>query len=445
MSEIGKFEKSTPKSKQLYDRAVKVMPGGNTRTVVFYPPYPAYAARGKGSHIWDVDGNERIDYCFNFSVLLLGHAHPKVMDAVKAQLENGSVLGAPTEAEVRLAEKVCEIVPAAERVRFVVTGTEATMNAIRVAKAYTKKPKIILFNGAYHGTSDPVVVEGSSYTSEGIPQSVKEEVIMVPFNDAATFENTLKQYKNETAAVLVEPLQGSGGAIPPEKGFLETIREETEKHGVILIFDEVQTGFRLARGGGQELFKVIPDMVALGKGMTGGFPGGAVGGKREIMEKIYGFPDVSIPPASKPRVPLSGTFNAHPISMAAGLAHLNELKPEVYNHLNRMGQSMRDGFSKICRDLGIACQVTGLGSFFQMHFTKTPIRRHEDTKYADKRLLWYLDICLLNKGIYFAPCHTSYVSAVTTEKDVQTTLDAIQQVLTNAKPMIRDMAPGLMV
>jgi len=445
MSITEKFRELNPTSKEVYDRAVKVMPSGNTRGVIFYRPYPAYARKGKGSRIWDLDGNERIDYCFNYSVLLLGHAHPKVMAAIKEQLECGTALGAPTELEVKLAEKIVEMVPCVEKVRFTVTGTEAVMNAIRVARAYTRKDKIVMFEGAYHGTSDSVVVKGASYSSEGIPDGVAKDVIVIPFNDAQMVERTIKRFKDEIAAVIVEPVLGAGGGIPPRNNFLEVVRGVTEEHGALLIFDEIQTGFRLAPGGAQELFNVIPDIVTLGKGVTGGLPGAAIGGSEELMDEVCSFPDVSYPLTLRPRVPLSGTHNAHPLSMAAGLAQLNELKPPVYDHINKIGQDMRDELSKICRDLGIKAQITGIGSFFHIFFTKRPIVSYGDTKYADLRLLWYFDIDLLNRGVYLAPLHCCYVSAATSNDDVKQTLQAMEQALTNMKPLIREICPSLIV
>jgi len=443
MSSVQKFLLSNPVSKKLYDRALSSMPSGNTRDVVFYRPYPLYAVRGKGSHIWDVDGNERIDYMLNASVLLLGHAHPKVVSAIKEQLENGTVLGTPTELEIRLAEKIVQMVPCAKKVKFVVTGSEACMNVLRVARAYTGKSKVIIFEGHFHGTADPTVSRSGTFHSQGILEDTYTKQIIVPFNDTQKVEKAIKENKDELAACILEPVLGSGGGIPGTTEFLKTCREMTERNNVLLVFDEVQTGFRLAAGGAQERFGIVPDLVALGKGVAGGMPGSAFGGREDIMDEVCSFPDSANPVRTGARVPLGGTFNAHPLAMAAGLAHLNELRKPVFDHIDKAAATIRDGFSRIASDLGMRLQMTGIGSFFHVYFTKYPIKNYQDTRYADPRLLWYLDVSLLNKGVYLSPAHCSYTCMPLSDEDVKHTLEAIEQSLMDMKPIVKEIAPDL--
>src|SRR3990170_523993 len=281
------------RSEELFERAKRLIPGGVNSPVRAYQPYPFFTKSASGSRIVDVDGNEYIDYCLGYGPLILGHAHPKVIEAVKAQLEHGSLFGTPTEQEVVFAELVSEVVPSAEMVRLVSTGGEATMSAIRAARGYTGKKKIVKFEGCYHGAHDCVLVKAGSGattfgtpTSLGIPEETARNTIVVPYNDAARLEAAIKENKGDLAAVIVEPVIGNIGVVLPRESFLERLRELTEAYGVVLIFDEVITGFRLALGGAQEYFGVVPDMTTLGKVMGGGFPMAAYVGKEEIMNMI---------------------------------------------------------------------------------------------------------------------------------------------------------------
>jgi glutamate-1-semialdehyde 2,1-aminomutase len=443
MNATENFFKSTVSSKKMYDRAMKSIPSGTTRGVVFYRPYPTYATKAKGSHIWDMDGNERIDYMLNASVLVLGHSHPKVINAIKQQLENGILMGAPTELEVQLAEKIIEMVPCVEKVRFAVTGTEACMNAIRIARAYTGKNKILMFKGYYHGTSDIVVSKGGAYHSEGVPESASKHIIYLPFNLKEGLEDTIKENKNDLAAVMIEPVLGAGGGIPATKDFLEYCREVTYENDILLIFDEVQTGFRISAGGAQEKFGITPDLVALGKGVSGGLPGSAYGGIDEIIEKTCSFSDTASPIKTGQLVPAGGTHNAHPLAMASGLAHLNELKPEVFKRIDKTGESIRNGLKNLADDHKICLYPTGIGSMFHVYFSKKPINNYEDTIYSDPRLLWYFDISLLNNGVFLAPSHCSYTSAAHTDEDISKTLIAMENTLTEMKPIIKEITPSL--
>ncbi|RLI06137.1 aspartate aminotransferase family protein [Candidatus Bathyarchaeota archaeon] len=428
----------TPTSKKLYERAVKVFPSGNTRTVLFYKPYPAYVKRGRGSHIWDVDGNERIDYCFNYGVLILGHSHPKIIKTVKEQLENGLALGAPTELEVNLAEKIVEKVPSAEMVRFTASGTEAVMLAIRVARAYTGRDKILMFEGGFCGNYDAV---STSYTV-GLPKQTYQNTIYVPFNNPEILEKTIKKHKNELAAVITEPVFGANGPIVPKGDFLKEVREITEKHDVLLIFDEVVTGFRLAPGGAAEFFGVKPDLVTFGKIMGGGFPAGAVCGRKELMN-LFSFSESYFNKSWKTLLPHSGSFNAYPLAMAAGYVTLNELTPQAYEHLNTLGEKIRKSLTKISEEVGVTFQVSGVGSLFQIFFIDKEITDYKDVQKANDILAHKLNLGLLTQGVYFSPTRPCNISTVTSYEDVDKMLEAVRYVLTNLKKEIREISPNL--
>lgn len=437
MSITHEYIKQTSSSKEVYSRATKVLVTGNTRNAIFFRPYPSYAKRARGSHIWDVDGNERIDFCFNFSVLILGHNHPKVVDAAKRQLERGTVFGAPTEEEVKLAEELVRRLPSAEMVRFMPSGTEAGMHALRLARAYTGKDKIIKFEGEFHGTYDCVFISvnpqkeksGSSLNPnsvpevEGLPEDFVKKTIILPYNNLQALEDTVRAHKGDLAAVIVEPATCFSGYNPPNKGFLKGLREITRSYDVLLIFDEVVT-FRLAPGGGQELFGVVPDITQLGKAIGGGFPIGAVAASEEIME-LY-----SIPEVGKPRLTQSGTFNAFPIAMATGLATLNELKPPVYESLNRRGQTLRNGLAEMLNDLNIDFQVTGTGSLFDIMFTSEKLVDYRSLANVRKEDRRRFELDLMNRGVYLPPGgHWCNISTATSNNDIKLALEAMEKSL----------------
>jgi glutamate-1-semialdehyde 2,1-aminomutase len=423
------FFQRSQKSKALYERAMRVIPGGSNRGVVFYKPYPLYSSRAKGSHIWDVDGFERIDYCFNYSSLILGHANPAVMDAIARELENGLGRGTPTPVEVELAEKVSQLVSSAELVKFTVTGTEAVMNAIRAARAYSGKDDIVVFEGAYHGSSDAASVSGLAFQSSGIPSDVRKHTIVVPFNDPNSLEKVLREKRGQIAAVLMEPFLGSGGTIAPREEFTRFVREATEKTDVLLILDEIVTGFRAGKGGWQEKYRIKPDFTVLGKNVTGGMPGAAVCGKKEMMEDAFGFPPSQSLEPSHPKTPLSGTFNAFPLSMAAGLATLNQLTARLYENLDRTAEAICHGFVKLASDLGMQVRAPRVSSIFQFYFTSKDIVDRRSVNGANTEMRRHLDIALLNEGVYLSPGHFCTTALATTASDVKHTLSSIESAL----------------
>lgn len=337
---IRAYEAKTPRSKALHARALKVMPGGNSRTTTFFDPYPFYAARGEGARIWDVDGVERLDFNGNYTSLILGHASPEVVKAIQEAAALGASFPAPTEHEIRLAEILTQRIPSMESVRFANSGTEATLNAVRVARAFTGRQKIAKFEGAYHGTHDWVMVSvtpdlalaGSRKRpkpvagSAGVPPAVLKHVVVLPWNDPDACEKILAREGDSLATLLVDPLLGIGGVLPPAGGFLERLRAVTERTGTLLIFDEV-ISFRVAPGGAQERFGVRPDLTTLGKIIGGGLPVGAFGGRADVMAAFD-------PRQGRGRISHGGTFNANPLTMAAGVATLEALTPERYRQLD---------------------------------------------------------------------------------------------------------------
>lgn len=423
---VEKYIEQNHASREIYSRAEKVLPSGSARTVLFYRPYPFYAVRGEGSRIWDADKNERIDFCFNYSVLILGHNHPSVKRAIETQLTCGTSLGAPTELEVQHAERILERLPSADKVRFLVSGTEAVMNAVRLTRRYTRKNMIVKFEGGFHGTYDDVWIsvgpDPKSAGPENQPKSVPEfaglpptvlrNCLVLPFNNPHAFERAIRKHRRKIAGVIVEPVLGVAGCIPARREFLQVLREITGKNGIPLIFDEIVTGFRLARGGAQELFGVKPDITTFGKGVGGGLPIGGLAATDELM-KIF-----EIPPDRKSEIPLSGTFNAHPLSLAAGIAVLDELKPSAYEKLNTLGERAISGLRKTFMDHQIPVQVTGAGSLFHTLFTKKEVVDYRTAATADKKLLHLFDVALLNRGFYLPHLHWGNVSLATSSNDV---------------------------
>jgi len=357
-------------SRRLYDRALKLFPNGLTHDSRRFQPFPVYINRAVGSKKYDPDGNEFIDYSVGHGALILGHSHPAVVEAVQRQMALGTHYGAEHELEVQWAELICRMVPSAERIRFVSSGTEATLMAIRMARAATGRNKIVKFEGHFHGWHDQVVTGISApfdaFSSPGIPEAVQKLTIVLPHNDLAAVEATLAKDK-DIAALILEPAGGFGGLVPTTRGFLPALRELTRKHGVILLFDEVVSGFRYAPGGAQEYFGVTPDMTTLAKILAGGLPGGAVVGRADLFASLEFRDDPQWNRHKKIFHP--GTFNANPLSAAAGVAALSILADgKVYKPLEEQAARLRDGLTAVLRRLGIPGLVYGDASFFDLYF-----------------------------------------------------------------------------
>lgn len=419
------------RSEGLFERAKELMPGGVNSPVRAYQPYPFFTRRAEGSRLFDVDGKEYIDYCLAYGAIFLGHSNSRIIEAVKAQLQNGSLYGTPTAQEVELAELICKLVPSAEMVRLVSTGGEATMSAIRVARAYTGKKKLIKFEGCYHGAHDYVLVKaGSGATtfgmpdSLGIPEETTRNTIVVPFNDPEKFEAAVKANKDDLAVVIVEPVIGNIGLVLPKEGFLKTLREVTETYGIVLIFDEIITGFRLALGGAQEYYGVEPDLTTLGKILGGGFPMAAFAGKKEIMQLV----------APSGKVYQAGTFSGNPISVAAALATLKTLReksPGFYEEMERKCQTIISPLKKLAEENNLQLQIAHIASMFQVFFTSSPICDYRTVKTTDSAKFLTYHAELLSKGIFIPPSQfeTCFLSEAHSTLDLEKTIESFSAIL----------------
>ena len=415
------------RSQQLYRRAREVIPGGVNSPVRSYSPYPLFVASAKGSKFKTVDSQEYLDYCMAYGALLDGHASAEVIEAVEEALEKGSIYGQPTEMEVELVELIASIMPSMKMVRLVNSGTEATMHAIRLARAFTEKKKVLKFEGGFHGSHDSVLVTaGSGATllgspsSEGVPSEVAKNTLVSRFNDEKIASKIIRDHSSELAGVILEPVLGNIGPVLPRPGFLETLRKVTEENEVLLIFDEVITGFRLSMGGAQEYYKIRPDLTILGKVLGGGLPLSAFGGRRDIMEKL----------APMGPVYQAGTYSGNPVSVSAALATLQSLKKrggQVYSRLEKMGDKMRRGISDQLEAARVTAQVSGLGSMFQLFFTDRPVTDYHSAKSADIRRYEKYFHSLLASRIFVPPSQfeTCFLSTALTEDELESTLDAI--------------------
>jgi len=421
------------RSDELYREACKFLPGGVNSPVRAFKAVggtPFFVAKGKGSRIWDVDGNEYIDYVASWGPLILGHAHPEVVDFVNQVAQRGTSFGAPTELEVELARKVVEAVPSIEMVRFVNSGTEATMSALRLARGYTGRDKIVKFEGCYHGHVDYLLAKAGSGVltfslpgTPGVPQDFTKHTLLAPFNDLDSVKTLFEQVGEEIAAVIVEPIMGNAGVIPPASGFLEGLRSITQQYGALLIFDEVITGFRVAYGGAQSLYGITPDLTCLGKVIGGGLPVGAYGGKREIMEHV----------APTGPVYQAGTLSGNPLAMAAGLKTLEILsRPGTYEKLNEKAQILENGIKDALQRKGVPGAVNRVGSMMCLFFTtEEKVASYNQALTSDtqrySRYFW----AMLDGGVNLPPSQfeATFVSTAHTLKDIEQTLEAIEKAI----------------
>ena len=426
------YRDRTPGSASLSERALKVLTGGTTRTSVFFPPYPPYIVEGHGCRVTDQDGVERVDFLNNYTSLILGHAHPAVVKAVGEQMARGSAFAAPTELEIRLAEILCRRIPSFERMRFANSGTEAGMFVLRLARAFTKRPKIAKFEGGFHGTHESVSISVSPPLdqagppdepravpeSAGISPAILAETVILPFNNPAACERIIARHKDELAAVIVEPIIGAGGTIPSRAGFLTFLREITRRFGILLIFDEV-ISIRVAPGGAQELYGLMPDVTMTGKIIGGGFPVAAFGGREEIMALLD-------PRAGPPAIPHSGTFNGNPIGLAAGIATMELMTPEAYRRLNAMGDALRSKLRAAIARSAAAAQVTGEGSLFQIHCTAQEVTDYRSAASESAEAKRRLFLHLLNSGFFIAPRGMACLSMPMTEAEIDAFVAAVE-------------------
>lgn len=422
------------KSKELFKEAQNYLVGGVNSPVRAFKSVgadPIFIQRGKGSHIWDVDGNEYIDYVLSWGPLILGHAHDQVINAIKQVANYGTSFGAPTELEIEMAKAVVDAVKSVEMVRFVNSGTEATMSAIRLARGYTKRKKIVKFDGCYHGHGDSLLVSAGSGVATlgipgtpGIPEELANLTIVLPYNDIEAVEEAFRKYGDDIACVIIEPVAGNMGVVAPSKEYHQKLREITRKYGSLLIFDEVMTGFRLAYGGAQELYDIEPDLTTFGKVIGGGLPVGAYGGKREIMEYV----------APVGPVYQAGTLSGNPLAMAAGLRQLQLLKElNPYKELDEKGRFLEEGFKQIAQEFSVPVQVNRVGSMITVFFTQIPVKDFTTAKTSDTQRFAKFFRCMLEKGVYLpaSQFEAFFLSTAHSQKDLEETLEKARDCFKN--------------
>ncbi|WP_283789356.1 glutamate-1-semialdehyde 2,1-aminomutase [Bermanella sp. WJH001] len=420
------------RSESLFAQAQTHIPGGVNSPVRAFNGVggnPIFFQKGEGAYLFDADGNRYIDFVNSWGPLILGHGAPQVIEAVQKQLVNGLSFGAPTEIEIEMADKVCEIYPSMDMVRMVSSGTEATMSAIRLARGYTGRDKMVKFEGCYHGHADSLLVKAGSGlltlgvpSSPGVPKAVADLTITLTHNDLDSVRECFAQMGNEIACVIVEPIAGNMNCIPPEGGFLQGLRELCDVHGIVLIFDEVMCGFRAAKGGAQEVYGVVPDMTTLGKVIGGGMPVGAFGGKKEIMSHL----------APLGPVYQAGTLSGNPIAMAAGLAMLNAIsQPGFYDNLTSKTQTLCSGLENLAQKHGIPLSTNQVGSMFGFFFSEEKnIRRFAQVQKCDQERFKKFYHGMLNEGVYLAPSafEAGFMCAAISDDDIQFTLSAADKV-----------------
>ncbi len=425
-------QQTTARSAALFEEAQRFMPGGVNSPVRAFRAVggtPRFIARGEGARVWDEDGNEYIDHLSSWGPLIAGHAHPALVAAIRDAAGRGTSYGAPTVAETTLAKMVNEAFPSMELLRFVSSGTEAAMSAIRVARGATGREKVVKFDGCYHGHSDPLLVQAGSgpmtlgqADSAGVPALAAANTLSLPYNDLDAVRAAFAQYPGQIAVVAVEPVAGNMGVVPPAEGFLQGLREITREHGALLLFDEVITGFRVAYGGAQERYGVRPDLICLGKIIGGGLPVGAYGGRRDLLELV----------APLGPVYQAGTLSGNPLAMAAGIAMLNILRqPGVYEELEEKGATLADGLGAAARSAGVPVTLNRVGSMLTGFFTDGPVTDYPSAKRADTARYAAYHAAMLARGIYLAPSQfeATFVSTAHTGEDLRTTVAAAREAL----------------
>jgi glutamate-1-semialdehyde 2,1-aminomutase len=418
-------------SEKLFAAASRILPGGVDSPVRAFKSVggtPLFITRARGAQIEDADGNSYIDYVMSWGPLIHGHAPKGLLKALIQAAARGTSFGAPTELETRLAQRVATLMPSMERVRFVSSGTEAAMSAVRVARAATKRDRIVKFEGCYHGHADSFLVQAGSGaltlgvpTSPGVPAAAAADTLLARYNDLASVEALLERHAQQVAAIFVEPIAGNMGVVPPRDGFLQGLRDLCDRHGALLVFDEVISGFRAAAGGAQQLFRVKPDLTCLGKIIGGGLPVGAYGGRADVMSLVA--------PAGP--VYQAGTLSGNPLAMTAGLWSLSELSPKLYRHLSKLGAQLAGGLADAAREAGVPLQVNAFGSLVTPFFTSEPVRDFQSAIKADAAMYGKFFREMLDRGIYPPPSQFEawFLSGAHSEADVAKTIKAARAAL----------------
>ena len=426
---------SIPRSEKLFAAAQRILPGGVNSPVRAFKSVgatPVFIERGKGAYVEDADGNTYIDFVMSWGPLIHGHAPKGLQKALAAAAARGTSFGAPTELETRLAQRVALLMPSMERVRFVSSGTEAAMSAVRIARAATRRDKIIKFEGCYHGHADAFLVQAGSGamtlgvpTSPGVPAAAACDTLIARYNDLESVERLFQQHTGQIAAIFVEPIAGNMGLVPPREGFLAGLRSLADRYEALLVFDEVISGFRVASGGAQQVCKVRPDLTCLGKIIGGGLPVGAYGGRRDVMELVA--------PAGP--VYQAGTLSGNPLAMTAGLWSLEQLSSTLYRHLARLGGMLAAGLADAAREAGVALQVNAFGSLLTPFFTSTPVRDFQTALASDTGAYGRFFRGMLARGVYLPPSQFEawFLSAAHSERDVARTIKAARAAFRNVQ------------
>lgn len=442
------YRQRTPHSLEYHKAAQAYLPGGDTRTITFFPPYPLYIVSAQGAVMTDADSNTYHDFLGNYTSTVHGHNHPELTRAIAEQAAMGTAYGACAPVQIDLAREICRRVPSVDHVRFCNSGTEATMNALRAARAYTGRTKILKVEGGYHGSHDlaeisvapPLEHAGDDGApvpvaeEPGIPDTVLQDVVITPLNDMDVLEAVFVRHGHELAAVIIEPMLGAGGTIPASGQFLSRLRALCDHHGALLIFDEVIT-FRLAEGGMQEIYGVYPDLTAFGKIIGGGLPVGAFGGRKDIMSLFA-------PPGH--RMVQSGTYNANPLTMAAGLKALLLLTGAEIARINMLGEKLSDGLRSVLDEMQVHAQVTGQGSLHTLHFTPQPVTNYRSMASKHAELHRLLHLGLINRGIFTAKRGMFAVSTAMNDANITTFVESFADLLGVLKPYIAETAPDLL-
>ena len=441
------YADARPNSRRLHTEACKYMPGGDTRTATFFLPFPNFIKYGDGAYMYDEDGFKLLDFQNNYTSLIHGHAHPETVEAVREQIAKGSAYTAPFEKQIELSAILTQRFPSVDMIRYTNSGTEANMHALRIARAYTGKAKIIKTEGGYHGTTDvfeasvdPNIKKAGTLDqikvipeSRGVSENALKDVLVVPFNDIERTRKMIEEHHRETACIIIVPIMGSAGQITPDLEYLKFLREITEQYHIVLIFDEVVTG-RLSLGGAQKFYGVTPDLTTMGKIIGGGTPVGAFGGKQEIMQ-MYD-------PREK-KMYHSGTFNGNAVTMAAGLATMKAYNQEAVDYVNGLGTLFKEGVLKIYDKLGLNMKISGAGSIYNILFTDKEVKNYRDVASAHEELNKVLYMSLLTKGVFDAERGMFCMSTAMTKEDIRFGLDTLETSLREMLPAIAEEAQEL--
>jgi glutamate-1-semialdehyde 2,1-aminomutase len=434
---LSRYAERTPRSREMYERNLRSQPGGVGRGIYYFAPHPTYMVRGEGCRMYDLDGNEYLDFLGNYTALIHGHAHPRLLQAMTEQAARGTVFPAPSEPEIALSELIRERVPGVDKVRFCASGTEAVMFALHVSRAYTGRRKIAKFEGAFHGNHEAISISVHPRVEDagpaerpralpefaGLPQANLDAIVVLPFNDKEATARLIEENKDDLAAVIFEPMMANSGMIEPRDGFLTFLREITARHSIVLICDEIIT-LRLGPGGAQQMYDIVPDLTTMGKIIGGGLSIAALGGSEKVMDVVN-----PLQRGAGRYVSHSGTFQGNPLASAAGLAAMEMLDEAAFAKLDALGKRLRAGATEVLQQRGITGQMMGVGSLFNIHFTAADIHDYRSFMTGDPARLARLFVALLNEGIYLSPRGMGALSTAMGEDEIDAFVAALDRAL----------------